>query len=246
MVSTRNHPSNFPPPTFSPSKAVTRTPSRKTVWAHTPSKLTLIWLLIEIPLVIWDFCYMSLRPHSMTGGKWHSPIWTPYSIYARVDYVYGFPALERGDGWPMAQSALNVVETAMYIAYLFLVYKYGVSSAKKGRGAPAKSRVGWLAESREVKGELGGIAALLGFSVAVMTLSKTVIYWAIEYYSGWANIGHNNLFDLTVYFLLPQAPWLIFPTYMAYNFWNEIAEGLTIAARRSVATSSDDVFDKHE
>lgn len=119
---------------------------------------------------------MSLRPHSMTGGKWHSPIWTPYSIYARVDYVYGFPALERGDGWPMAQSALNVVETAMYIAYLFLVYKYGVSSAKKGRGAPAKSRVGWLAESREVKGELGGIAALLGFSVAVMTLSKTVIY----------------------------------------------------------------------
>lgn len=52
-------------------------------------------------------------------------------------------------------AALNVVETLMNLGYLFLAHI-----------APTP------------------VAPLLGFASAVMTLSKTVLYWAQEYYCG--------------------------------------------------------------
>ena len=36
------------------------------------------------------------------------------------------------------------------------------------------------------------VAPLLGFTSAVMTLSKTVLYWLQEYYCGGCSVGHND------------------------------------------------------
>jgi hypothetical protein len=150
-------------------------------WTHTPSNLTLIWLAISLPLVIWDTGYVLLRPWSMPGGFLHSPIWAPYELYGRVDYVYGWPAYESNDGWTASQGWVNLVETAAYLGYLYLVYAYGARESEVvGRGAPDAMRsVGglrWLTESRTLEGRVAAIAVLVAYSTALVTFAKTVLY----------------------------------------------------------------------
>ena len=180
MVSTRRHPDNFPPPDLTPSRGsnstvrMARSSSRG--WKHRPSNLTLIWLVISLPLVIWDTTYVFLRPHSMPGGWLHSPIWKMYGLYGTVDHIYGWKAYNSHNGFTAAQSAMNVVETGMYAWYLGTVYAYGQQSARQGRGAPRTSSVGWLGESRSLGGRRAGEAVLIAFAAAVMTLSKTLLY----------------------------------------------------------------------
>lgn len=159
MVSTRNHPSNFPPPSLSSSKPPSLPSSApSTAWSHIPSTLTLLWLIVSLPLVIWDTTYVMLRPHSMPGGKFQSPIFTPYVLYSSVDYIYGWKAYNARNGFTAAQASLNIIETTGYIAYLWIVWRYGEGDRRALQG-------GW-----------GGLAVLTGFALSVMTVSKTVLY----------------------------------------------------------------------
>lgn len=70
---------------------------------------------------------------------------------------------------------LNVIETLMNIVYLYL--------AHVAQWSPAP---------------------LVGFAAATMTLSKTVLYWAQEYYCGYCAVGHNNAWDLFWLWILPN------------------------------------------
>ena len=198
MVSTRNHPKAFPEPTASPTKrSVTPTlssldapiksptlsrPSQPLeaaqVWSHTPSNLTLIWLAISLPLVIWDSGYVFGRPYTMPGGKWVWPLYTPYELYGTIDYIYGAKAWDAHNGFTAAQGSLNILETIMYFTYLYIVYQYGQQENVEGRGAPSKDSIGKLGAARTVYGRQAGIAVLIAFSAALMTLSKTVLYCA--------------------------------------------------------------------
>lgn len=224
MVSTRSHPSIFPQQASSPTKALPRSTrsttadpsspppsssptqsdprsvlehrtSKPTTWKHTPSNLVLIWLLISLPLVFWDTGYVLMRPHTMPGGSLHSPIWTPYALYGTVDYIYGFPAWNARNGFTSAQGTLNVVESAGYILYLWIVWKYGREERSvEGRGAPSLKTVGWIGAARSVGGKEAGIAAFVGFTMAAMTVSKTVLYgeyhhFALEFDSSLWKIG---------------------------------------------------------
>lgn len=144
------------------------------VWSHTPSNLTLLWLAISLPLVIWDTGYVLLRPHSMPGGKYHWPLWVPYELYGRTDYVYGWKAWNEHNGFTAAQGWMNVVETLGYLFYAYIVFTEGKQSIKQGRGAPTDG--GKLSESRTVRGQAAGLAVLVGYSASIMTISKTVLY----------------------------------------------------------------------
>lgn len=77
--------------------------------------------------------------------------------YGEVDYIYGWKAFNEHNGFTNAQSALNVIELLMQICYLKL------------RKQPGKENQ----------------ALLVGYSVSLMSLSKTVLYWLQEYYSGY-------------------------------------------------------------
>lgn len=167
MVSTRKHPSTFPLPDPSPSKAVASRPksSSSRRWIHKPTALTILWLLVSLPLVLWDSIYIIGRPHTMPGGKWHQPMYTPYALYGEVDFMYGWPAYESGNGFTMAQGSLNVLETACYIGYLYIFWTYG-----KGQWTYAQG------QQRSIGGGWGGLACLLGFSVSLLTFGKTVLY----------------------------------------------------------------------
>jgi hypothetical protein len=177
MVSTRGHPKAFPEPDLTPSKLSTPSRSRRSKWAHTPANLVLIWLAVSLPLVAWDTGYVMLRPHTMPGGSLQWPLWTPYELYGKMDYVYGWKAYNEHSGFTAAQSLLNIVESAMYLYYLYLVFAYGRQATAHGRGAKSSSE-GLLAQ-RYVDGKTGALAILLVFTAAVMTLSKTTLYCRI-------------------------------------------------------------------
>lgn len=119
---------------------------------------------------------MMLRPHTMPGGALHWPLWVPYDLYGRVDYIYGWKAYNDLNGFTSAQGFLNIVETMMYCFYLYILFTEGKQVAAKGRGAPKPRLVGILGEQRRVEGVKGAVASMIGFSAALMTLSKTVLY----------------------------------------------------------------------
>ncbi|QKX56641.1 uncharacterized protein TRUGW13939_03747 [Talaromyces rugulosus] len=248
MVSTRGHPREFPSPatpssTASPPADALRSVVRSSPapasnarkGVHTPSVLVLIWLLVSVPLVIWDSGYIFLRPHSMPGGKFHSPIWTPYALYGTVDYIYGWPAFNARNGFTAAQALLNVIETIGYISYLAVVYVYGTSATNTGRASTKRVKKGlswFLLDEKVVPGRIGGLALLIAFSASVMTLSKTVLYWFNELFSGFTNIGHNSVSNLVFLWIIPNGLWIIFPAYMIYVLGGEIVYALEAAAPR--------------
>jgi hypothetical protein len=114
-----------------------------------------------------------LRPLSMPGGSLHWPMWVPYELYTRTDYVYGWKAFNEKNGFTAAQGSMNVPETLLYIAYLYLVYSRGTQS-KYNRGGGKQE----IFTQRYVCGQSGALAVVFGFAAAVMTFSKTLLYGA--------------------------------------------------------------------
>jgi hypothetical protein len=112
----------------------------------------------------------------MPGGWLHKPIWSPYELYGKVDYIYGWKAYKEHNGFTAAQGLLNLIESLVYIYYLYILYTYGKPSPAPGRGAPRPSKVGFLGEQRYLTGKMAGVAVLVLYSGAMMTLSKTVLY----------------------------------------------------------------------
>jgi hypothetical protein len=112
----------------------------------------------------------------MPGGALHWPLWVPYELYGNVDHVYGWKAWNANNGFTAAQGSLNIVETLMYIYYVYLVLVNGhmTEVPVKGRGAPGGGS--GLSRARVVEGPDGGVACLVLFAAAIMTLSKTLLY----------------------------------------------------------------------
>jgi hypothetical protein len=113
----------------------------------------------------------------MPGGQYHSPIWTPYGLYGIVDYVYGWPAWNERNGFTGAQASLNAAETVLYGYYLWVVWTRG---REPGARVGGRKSVGWFVgvgeEARSKVVDRAGLAVMLAFSGAVMTVSKTVLY----------------------------------------------------------------------
>ena len=256
MVSTRSHPSNFPPPDLSPGKAVAgrQRSLGQRHWIHKPTALTLLWLAISLPLVFWDSAYVALRPHSMPGGKWHRPIFTPYALYGTIDYIYGWPAYESGNGFTLAQGSLNILESIGYIGYIWVFWQHGEGLWTYAEG-----------QKRSIGGGWGGVACLFGFSLSLLTFSKTVLYCtrfpsnidahtyreqglmstvristtsatttsSVYFSCGSYQSTSRFLSALHGYLLTPHSLasglWLIFPAYMIYTFGADVLDGLAIA-----------------
>ncbi|KAI9435841.1 hypothetical protein H4582DRAFT_2168443 [Lactarius indigo] len=159
------------------------------------------WFLLSTPVVLWDAFYCLMRPRSMVGGDLHW-IWEPYGLYQEIDYIYGIKALQENDGFTNAQSFLNLIETALNLLYVYLAHV-----AKY----PA--------------------ASLVGFASATMTLSKTVLYWAQEYYCNYCATGHNDLKTWIVYYIIPSGFWIVVPTLIVFKLGKDISSSIDVAAR---------------
>ncbi|PSR83020.1 hypothetical protein BD289DRAFT_506797 [Coniella lustricola] len=219
--------------TGSPSPAITTTTSHQP-WSHAPTTLTLAWLAISLPLVVWDTGYVLGRPATMPGGWAHAPIWSPYELYGRVDHMYGFKQWNLGNGFTAAQGFLNAIETALYVAYWWTWYRSSPSVA----AAAAAAAGGTNNARRRIAGRAAALAVVLGFAASVMTVSKTVLYWLNEYFSGFDNIGHNKPWDLILLWIIPNGAWLIVPSYMIYQLGSEIIDAIVIASEATGSTST--------
>lgn len=138
----------------------------------------MLWLLISVPVVLWDTGYVLLRPHSMPGGKFHS-LWTPYALYGTIDYIYGWPAFDAKNGFTSAVGLWNLFETAAYIFYLTVVYVHGTTATSSGRvsNKKIKKTLAWFVfEEKVVPGRIGAFVLLLAYTASIVTFSKTVLY----------------------------------------------------------------------
>jgi len=79
--------------------------------------------------------------------------------YGEVDYIYGKKAYDNHNGFTNAQSALNLFEVIMQV---------------------------WFLRLRRQPGQQNK-ALFVGYTVSVMTLSKTILYWLQEYFSGYGD-----------------------------------------------------------
>ncbi|KJK62437.1 hypothetical protein P875_00095411 [Aspergillus parasiticus SU-1] len=237
MVSTRHHPRDFPPPSTGKASSPSNNSDGATNrWVHAPSTAIIIWLVVSFPVVIWDAGYVLLRPHSMPGNKLHFPMWIPYARYGAIDYIYSWPAFNARNGFPAAQTVLNLVECIGYIYYLWMVYRHGVS-ASGGRGQrKAKKGLMWMLRTEKVvSGRTGATALLVAYSASLATLSKTVVYLLNEVFSGFDNIGHNDAITLIFLWIIPKGAsglWIIFPGYNSYVLGAEIVASLESAVPR--------------
>ncbi|OAA64382.1 Emopamil-binding protein [Niveomyces insectorum RCEF 264] len=159
----------------------------------------------------------------MPGGALHWPLWAPYALYGEVDHVYGFKQWHARNGFTAAQGALNLVETLLYLGYVYLWWAKGATTPTTTSGGGGGGRKG-------VTGRAAAYAVMLAFSAAVMTLSKTVLYWLNEYFSYFDNIGHNDLYSLVFLWIIPNGLWLVFPTYVIYQLGGEIVNVLAGAS----------------
>ncbi|KLU87242.1 hypothetical protein MAPG_06243 [Magnaporthiopsis poae ATCC 64411] len=213
-----------PPPATRPSPTsatvTTNTTNRSSttpaaaILSHTPSTVVLAWLAVSLPLVAWDTGYVLLRPRSMPGGDLHWPLWVPYELYGRVDHIYGFKQWDLGNGFTAAQASLNLVETLMYLYYF---YVWSSSSSAKTAGSGKRAAI---------TGRPAARAVLVLFSALIMTLSKTILYWLNEWWSGFDNIGHNTAWDICFLWVIPNGMWIVFPGYLIYTLGTEILDGL--------------------
>jgi len=162
-----------------------------------------LWFLLTTPVILWDVSYCFMRPRSMVGGDLHW-IWEPYGLYQTIDYVYGLPHFEGGHGFTNAQSFLNIIETALNLAYIYLAYK--------ADWAPAP---------------------VIGFAGAVMTVSKTVLYGMQEVYCSGTGctISHNDLKTLLVFWILPNGLWIVVPGLIVWRLGRDLVQSLNFEAK---------------
>ncbi|ORX46068.1 hypothetical protein DM01DRAFT_1294125 [Hesseltinella vesiculosa] len=162
-----------------------------------------VWFLVSSLVVYWDATYCLFRPHSMEGGSLNF-LWSPYNLYATVDYVYGLPALHARDGWTSAQASLNLVESTVNLLYLYLASQ------------PAQYNPGKV--------------QLLGFSSVLLTLNKTILYLLNEVFSGMKHTGHNDLQTFIVLWVIPNGLWILVPSMIAIQFGRQLCQRLAQAA----------------
>ncbi|KAK7045385.1 hypothetical protein VNI00_007634 [Paramarasmius palmivorus] len=181
-----------------------------------PKKHTLasLWFTLTLPVILWDASYCFLRPRSMFGGDLHY-IWKPYSIYQNVDLVYGVRTYEEaargeGGGFTNAQSLMNLLETGGNLCYLLGMNGF--------IGSP-DLRMRWV---------------LIGFLSAGLTLAKTVLYWAQEYYCNFCAIGHNDLKTLILFWVIPNGLWIVFPSFIVWTLGKDLVRWLDWAERKAM------------
>ncbi|WRT69875.1 uroporphyrinogen-III C-methyltransferase [Kwoniella shivajii] len=139
------------------------------------------WMAFSIIIVSWDAGYCFMRPRSFGQGDlaW---IWAPYNWvpYSTVDYLYGQQALDSGDGFTNAQALMNVIEIFLAVEYLYLRHTSPSTLSSSKKSNPSH--------------RYHAHAPLVGFAGALMTLSKTSLYFLQEYFCNWCMVGHNDRF----------------------------------------------------
>jgi len=83
-------------------------------------------------------------------------------LYGEINHLHGLNAYTAKSGFPSAQAIMNIVESTLSLEYIYLVHLGGKSK-----------RISKVSNAKRADPK----APLIGFAAAVMTLSKTLLYW---------------------------------------------------------------------
>jgi hypothetical protein len=109
-------------------------------------------------------------------GLWDTFLYLGWRIYECSMYVFYISLTSLWlTLWQLIPALLNIIETLINITYLYLAHI-----------------AQWPA------------APMIGFGAALMTLSKTLLYLAQEYYCGFCAVGHNKVWDLVLLWIVPN------------------------------------------
>ncbi|KAJ3493002.1 hypothetical protein NLJ89_g11117 [Agrocybe chaxingu] len=128
-----------------------------------------VWFVLSYGISLWDAAYILLRPHSLPGGKWRLP-WAVYDVLEYVDKTYDinwFYERHLKSIELAAKATVTLPEIGLAILYLYLAH------TKRSPLAP-----------------------LAGFSAALATLIKCILWTLEEIYCGWCTVGHNSSFNI--------------------------------------------------
>ncbi|GFZ49864.1 LOW QUALITY PROTEIN: hypothetical protein JCM24511_07267 [Saitozyma sp. JCM 24511] len=150
----------------------------------------------------------------MPGGdlEW---IWAPYkgvgkgAEMSQIDYIYGLPALESGDGYTNAQALMNLLEAMLNVEYLYLRH----ASSRTTRSTTMSKDYGYH-----------GHAPIVGFATVTMTWSKTALYFIQEYFCGWCSVTTRaRTFG---YYMSCQTVWIVMPVIVSIVLGRFISSAL--------------------
>ena len=63
----------------------------------------------------------------------------------------------------------------------------------------------------------GRISILLATIVTSLTCAKTMLFFLIEAFSGFATVGHNELLPLMAFYVIPNGLWIVVPGTIAWR-----------------------------
>ncbi|KAL9545599.1 hypothetical protein MBANPS3_007067 [Mucor bainieri] len=179
------------------------------------------WTLVSSLVVIWDFGYCLLRPLSMEGGSLNF-LWKPYNLYAK-------------ENKKLAVHTQNPPHTSTSAHHYQIDYFYGLPAfnSQDGFTGAQETLLNFTYLGLLKSGHVNvGQANLVGFSAALMTLSKTVLYWLIEPFSGYQHIGHNSLKDLIFLWIIPNGLWIVVPAAIVYTLGKDLNHRLSVNSKQ--------------
>ncbi|KNZ71260.1 hypothetical protein J132_00097 [Termitomyces sp. J132] len=113
--------------------------------------------------------------------------------YELYEKVYGVQAYENGEGFAGAAAVLNVLEITMNLIYLYLVHV-----------------------------KVSDVAPLFGYTGAVMTLAKTLLYTSQEYFCSGCSTGHNEPMVAFLFWIMPNLVWVILCCLIIWRLGSDI------------------------
>jgi hypothetical protein len=123
-------------------------------------------------------------------------LWQPYELYARVDYVYAAHTFAKKEPFPIVVALGSVVENGINLYALY----------KDWSNAPSSLPIAMIALS--------------------MTFWKTVIYFAMDFVSGFQNTGHNDGYTWTMLYLIPNGIWILVPLMLLVKLIRQLTVAL--------------------
>jgi len=151
--------------------------------SHLPPTWVTLWLAFTSLIVCWDAGW-TLLPGARDAPGVLATLYHPYrATYSKLDMFYASDAdyarvVGGTNAFGPAQTALNVVEIAVQLVYLYLAL---------------------LAQSPA--------AAVVGLCVSMATLSKTVLYFVMVYFYGVERMLVGTTSQRILLFLIPNGIW---------------------------------------
>lgn len=170
------------------------------------SKFALFWFLLVIPLAIIDGVFVLTRASPTAEDPTHPLAKTIPFKYWTIYANHDRRYQPNNDVFVVVQSYLGLVEVALGILVVLLE-------------VAAKNHVA---------------ALKLAICVSMMTLYKTVIFYAMDYANGCEYTKHNTAMNKFLVVTLPSCFWIIIPAFLIWQCF----EGLKLGEVKAKAKHS--------